>query len=64
MPDKTCTDCRFWRRGYYLQGFKVPSFCGRHFHSQVGHDPACESYDEIDTASIWHPPYNHPGDVA
>ena len=43
---------------------KVPSFCTKHFHSQAGDDPACKQFEHIDTRSIQHPPYDHPGDVA
>lgn len=64
MTQPTCETCKFWRRGYRLQGFKVPSWCDRHFHSQNGGDTACKQYDKIDTRSIQHPPYDHPGDVA
>lgn len=59
-----CDSCRYFGRGYMLQGMKVPSYCNRHFHSQRGDDPACKDYSEIDTRSIEHPPYAHPGDVA
>lgn len=41
-----CDTCRFWSKGYRLQGSKVPSFCNRHFHSQQGNDPACKDYDK------------------
>lgn len=59
-----CTDCRYYQRGYTLQLMKVPDFCTRHFHSQRGDDPACSQFNPIDTRSIQHPPYDHPGDVA
>ena len=60
----TCDQCRHWRRGYRLYGSKVPSFCGFHFHSQAGDDPACKDFGKIDTRSIEHPHYAHPGDMA
>lgn len=60
----TCGQCRFWRRGYRLQGFKVPSWCDKHFHSQHGDDMCCEQFENIDTRSFKHPEYDHPGDVA
>ncbi len=59
-----CTDCAFWRKGYTMGGFKVPSFCDRHYHSQHGDDAACKQFDAIGLRSIQHPPYVHPGDVA
>lgn len=40
-----CKDCVFWKRGYRLQGFKVPDFCARHFHSQHGDNPACKDFE-------------------
>lgn len=43
-----CDQCRFWRKGYRLQGFKVPSWCDRHFHSQPGDDMCCAQFDDID----------------
>ncbi len=60
----TCNQCRFWRRGYRLQGFNVPSWCDKHFHSQPGDDPCCAQFENIDTRSIQHPEYDHSGDVA
>jgi hypothetical protein len=63
MRDR-CDMCRFWHRGYRLQSMKMPSFCNKHFHSQAGDDPACKQFEHIDTRSIQHPPYDHPGDVA
>lgn len=59
-----CDLCCYWTRGYTLQTMKVPSFCTKHFHSQAGDDPACKQFEHIDTRSIQHPPYDHPGDVA
>ena len=43
-----CDECRHWCRGYRLQGFRVPSFCNKHFHSQAGDDPACAQFEEIE----------------
>lgn len=39
-----CDECRFWSKGYRLQGMKVPSFCAKHFHGQAGDDPACAEF--------------------
>jgi hypothetical protein len=44
---KRCVDCKFWKRGYRLQGMKVPDFCDKHFHSQSGDDPACTEFSSI-----------------
>lgn len=60
----SCGNCRFFRRGYRLQGLKVPPWCDRHFHAQSADDPACQQHERIDVASIPHPPYDHPGDFA
>jgi hypothetical protein len=43
-----CDTCRYWHRGYRLQGMKVPDFCTRHAHSQPGDDPACREYSTSD----------------
>lgn len=64
MMDATCKQCRYWRKGYRLHSLKVPDFCDRHFHSQRGDALACAQFENIDTRSIQHPPYSHPGDVA
>ena len=50
MADR-CEVCRFWSRGYRLQGFKVPSFCDRHNHSQPGDDPVCGEFQAKDANS-------------
>lgn len=48
----TCNDCIFFKRGYRLQGMKVPDWCDKHFHSQRRDDPACDQFSTIP----------HPGD--
>lgn len=48
MADLTCLKCAFFKRGYRLQGMKIPDFCTRHHHSQHGEDPACKEFKEID----------------
>ncbi len=60
----TCKDCRFFKRGYRLQNMKIPDWCDRHFHSQRSDDHACAEFQPMDTRSIQHPPYCHPGDMA
>lgn len=41
MTRATCKDCRHFKRGYRLQGMKVPDFCNRHFHSIRSGDLCC-----------------------
>ena len=48
MAEQTCLKCAFFKRGYRLQGMKIPDFCTRHHHSQHGDDPACTEFKEID----------------
>jgi len=43
---KTCLTCYFFKKGYRLQGLKIPDFCEKHFHSQSSDDPACKEYQE------------------
>jgi hypothetical protein len=45
MSRETCNDCSFFKRGYRLQGMKVPDWCDRHFHSQRSDDPACKDFN-------------------
>ncbi len=70
MPANHCDECRFWSKGYRLQGMKIPSFCDKHFHSQAGNDPACDQFAADDLgepgSNEWlsHSPNFHPGDIA
>ena len=45
-----CKDCRFFKRGYRLQGLRVPDFCDRHFMSQRSDEPACRDFEEQEKA--------------
>ena len=46
MTKQTCLQCAYFKRGYRLQGMKVPDFCTRHHHSQQADDPACTDFKE------------------
>ena len=46
MTAQTCLECAFFKRGYRLQGMKVPDFCSRHLHTQHDDDPACATLKE------------------
>jgi hypothetical protein len=39
-----CANCQHFRKGYRLQGLKVPDFCNWHFHSPSHDDPACDEF--------------------
>lgn len=53
QPRKQCDQCYYWHKGYHVQGMKVPSFCTRHHHSQLGNDPACPEYADKEDEPSW-----------
>lgn len=47
MTNKTCQDCKFWHKGYLLQGFKMPASCNKEPFAYAKHDdPACKDFEE------------------
>ena len=46
---KTCRDCRYWHKGYLLQGFKMPGTCNKAPFTYAAYDdPACGDFAEKD----------------
>ena len=47
MTNKTCQDCKFWHKGYLLQGYKMPATCNKEpFAYAKNDDPACKDFEE------------------
>ena len=40
-----CGNCRYFHKGYRLQGFGVPASCVREFHTVGETDPACAQHE-------------------